>query len=289
MSIMTIQQNCTAFPTKVLVTALFMMCVVPAFLSGCSMPDVKALPAEGEKFALATLNNYGKSWDPISIEAVIDPRITTKDVEAISREYAQNLGPMKELDELKCTNSGAKYSFPPGPDFTATYTAKLTCKKDTGNATLSVTHMNNKWTVLAINIDSKNLDRVNEAQETEAKKYVDSIVPKICAEWNYSVIEQNADRVMLREMRKNPELIKGVLFISKAWGPFEKYSGSKNQSIMTSDSQQIFVYECGAKFEKTPAIISVSVVKDPEGWKVRQFNVKSGVVKWNGLVPAVQR
>ncbi|MHB1950598.1 MAG: hypothetical protein ACYCQK_03910 [Acidiferrobacteraceae bacterium] len=114
--------------------------------------------------------------------------------------------------------------------------------------------------------------------DASSRKYVDSAVPAIVANWSEQALMSRADPRLLRAT--SPYEMAQLFAWLRTLGPMERYCGSTGQAteFLSARSGRIVSarYTACAQFAKGTASIDVALVRNRDkGWQIVGFHVNS--------------
>ncbi len=121
------------------------------------------------------------------------------------------------------------------------------------------------------------LSKKGNALDRESKKYVDTAVPAIIAQWDLKEIMDRASPELKNAVSEDE--MKKLLDWFQKLGTFKEYKGSTGQATMFVKPGQGEVisaqYVANAEFENGPSEIKISLIKHGDDWQIQGFHVNS--------------
>jgi hypothetical protein len=246
-------------------------------LTGCTIPDTNKLDGEGEAIVEELLTSQKSKWDASKMKN-IDSRVAVKDIEKIAESYEQVLGPVKTIGPLKRkdvkVNAGLLIN---SPDYVAVYESDVECSKNKGTATITVIHMNSKWSILSFNLRSDAFAKVGVKDRAGAEEFVNKFSRSFCRNWKAEELKKNADARLLNQLNSNDLATKAFsTMMSNTFGSVETYNGANFKNLTMDQGEPVYLFVSESEFRTGKGLISIAVKKENGGWKVHSFHVNSG-------------
>jgi hypothetical protein len=119
------------------------------------------------------------------------------------------------------------------------------------------------------------LDKESAALDTEAKIWVDNVVPHIVSSWNTAELMKNGSSEFVDSI-SGDDAAKMMTHFSDDLGPLKHYNGSTGKvtvSVSNFKKTLTAVYQAKADFEKGSADILIDAIREDGQWKIYNFHV----------------
>ncbi len=245
-----------------------------SLLSSCAVPGANS-GADARAFAKTQISSLKPDWNTSSVKANADPRIDKTLIDKIFKQYAETLGPVKEIGELQAGDFRSMAGIGV-PDYVGSFSSDLKCEKGDAKGSIVVEHLNGKWLVQSLMMNSDLFDELKKKETEGAPEFVDTFLRN----WldngcKLELLEEAADSACLKEIKKNEIAMKLLCSGLQKLGRVQKLEAPELQRVMQEPGGYACSFLSKGSFGKTSTNISVVVMKENGSWKIHNIQMNS--------------